>query len=91
MARAIKRDTKSIFQGPPGVGKTQLAKVLAKNLFDSEDSLIRSETQQSYENIIYRVYDEIKKLFKIILKENHFSNITDTVLWNKYKKGRSIV
>ncbi len=28
------------FLGPTGVGKTQLAKVLAKNLFDSEDSLI---------------------------------------------------
>ena len=30
-----------MFLGPTGVGKTQLAKVLAKYLFDSEDSLIR--------------------------------------------------
>lgn len=28
------------FLGPTGVGKTQLAKILAKNLFDSEDALI---------------------------------------------------
>ena len=30
-----------IFLGPTGVGKTHLAKVLAKYLFDSEDTLIR--------------------------------------------------
>jgi ATP-dependent Clp protease ATP-binding subunit ClpC len=30
-----------IFLGQTGVGKTQLAKILAKELFDSEDSLIR--------------------------------------------------
>ena len=30
-----------IFLGQTGVGKTQLAKVLAKELFDSEDALIR--------------------------------------------------
>ncbi|MCX8487420.1 MAG: ATP-dependent Clp protease ATP-binding subunit, partial [Crocinitomicaceae bacterium] len=29
------------FLGPTGVGKTQLAKVLARNLFDSDDALIR--------------------------------------------------
>jgi ATP-dependent Clp protease ATP-binding subunit ClpC len=30
-----------IFLGPTGVGKTQLAKVLAKHLFDNDDALIR--------------------------------------------------
>jgi ATP-dependent Clp protease ATP-binding subunit ClpC len=29
-----------IFLGQTGVGKTQLAKVLAKELFDSEDALV---------------------------------------------------
>ena len=29
------------FLGPTGVGKTQLAKVLAKNMFDTEEALIR--------------------------------------------------
>jgi ATP-dependent Clp protease ATP-binding subunit ClpC len=37
------------FLGPTGVGKTQLAKVLAKNLFDSEDSLIRIDMSEFME------------------------------------------
>ncbi len=37
------------FLGPTGVGKTQLAKVLAKNLFDSEDSLIRIDMSEYME------------------------------------------
>ena len=37
------------FLGPTGVGKTQLAKVLAKNLFDSEDSLIRMDMTEYME------------------------------------------
>ena len=38
-----------IFLGPTGVGKTYLAKVLAKYLFDSEDTLIRIEMSEYME------------------------------------------
>ena len=38
-----------IFLGPTGVGKTQLAKELAKYLFDSEDSLIRIDMSEYME------------------------------------------
>jgi ATP-dependent Clp protease ATP-binding subunit ClpC len=37
------------FLGPTGVGKTQLAKVLSKYLFDSEDSLIRIDMSEYME------------------------------------------
>lgn len=38
-----------IFLGPTGVGKTQLAKVLAKYLFDSHDNLIRIDMSEYME------------------------------------------
>jgi ATP-dependent Clp protease ATP-binding subunit ClpC len=38
-----------IFLGPTGVGKTQLAKVLAQYLFDSNDSLIRVDMSEYME------------------------------------------
>ena len=38
-----------IFLGQTGVGKTQLAKVLAKELFDSEDTLIRIDMSEYME------------------------------------------
>ncbi len=38
-----------VFLGPTGVGKTQLAKVLAKYLFDSTDSLIRIDMSEYME------------------------------------------
>lgn len=38
-----------IFTGPTGVGKTYLAKVLAKYLFDSEDALIRIDMSEYME------------------------------------------
>ena len=38
-----------MFLGPTGVGKTQLAKVLANYLFDSEDSLIRIDMSEYME------------------------------------------
>jgi ATP-dependent Clp protease ATP-binding subunit ClpC len=38
-----------IFLGPTGVGKTQLAKVLSKYLFDSTDSLIRVDMSEYME------------------------------------------
>lgn len=37
------------FLGPTGVGKTQLAKILAKNLFDSEEALIRIDMSEYME------------------------------------------
>ena len=37
------------FLGPTGVGKTQLAKVLAKELFDSEDALVRIDMSEYME------------------------------------------
>jgi ATP-dependent Clp protease ATP-binding subunit ClpC len=37
------------FLGPTGVGKTQLAKVLAKHMFDTEDSLIRIDMSEYME------------------------------------------
>ncbi|MCI1720736.1 MAG: ATP-dependent Clp protease ATP-binding subunit [Bacteroidales bacterium] len=38
-----------IFLGPTGVGKTQLAKVLARYLFDTEDALIRVDMSEFME------------------------------------------
>ncbi|NNK79941.1 MAG: ATP-dependent Clp protease ATP-binding subunit, partial [Flavobacteriales bacterium] len=38
-----------IFLGPTGVGKTQLAKVLARHMFDSEDALIRIDMSEYME------------------------------------------
>jgi ATP-dependent Clp protease ATP-binding subunit ClpC len=38
-----------VFLGPTGVGKTQLAKELAKTLFDSEDALIRIDMTEYME------------------------------------------
>lgn len=40
-----------IFLGPTGVGKTQLAKVLAQYLFDSADALIRIDMSEYMEKI----------------------------------------
>lgn len=37
------------FLGPTGVGKTQLAKVLARHMFDTEDSLIRIDMSEYME------------------------------------------
>ena len=38
-----------LFLGPTGVGKTQLAKIIAKQMFDSEDSLIRIDMSEYME------------------------------------------
>jgi len=60
VARAIKRNRAGlkdpnkpigsfIFLGPTGVGKTQLAKVLARFMFDSDESLIRIDMSEYME------------------------------------------
>ncbi|MEZ5199507.1 MAG: AAA family ATPase [Bacteroidales bacterium] len=38
-----------VFLGPTGVGKTHLAKVLSKYLFDSEDALVRIDMSEYME------------------------------------------
>lgn len=38
-----------IFLGPTGVGKTQLAKILARNLFDNDEALIRIDMSEYME------------------------------------------
>jgi len=38
-----------IFLGPTGVGKTELARALAKNMFDSEDALLRIDMSEYME------------------------------------------
>ncbi|MFN4111022.1 MAG: AAA family ATPase, partial [Ignavibacteria bacterium] len=53
-ARAGLKDPKRpigsfIFLGPTGVGKTELAKVIAKYLFDSEDALVRIDMSEYME------------------------------------------
>ncbi len=53
-ARAGMKDEKKpigsfIFLGPTGVGKTELAKTLARNLFDSEDNIIRIDMSEYME------------------------------------------
>jgi len=48
--RNIKRPIASfIFLGPTGVGKTELAKALAKELFNSEDALVRIDMSEYME------------------------------------------
>ena len=60
VSRAIKRNRAGlkdpnkpigsfIFLGPTGVGKTQLAKVLARFMFDSDESLIRIDMSEYME------------------------------------------
>ncbi len=44
-----KRPVSFIFVGPPGVGKTELVKCLANDLFDSVDSLIRLDMSEFME------------------------------------------
>lgn len=53
-ARAGMKDEKRpigsfIFLGPTGVGKTELAKTLARNLFDSEENIIRIDMSEYME------------------------------------------
>ena len=49
LKRANKPIGSFVFLGPTGVGKTELAKVLAKYLFDKEDALIRIDMSEYME------------------------------------------
>jgi ATP-dependent Clp protease ATP-binding subunit ClpC len=40
-----------IFLGPTGVGKTELARALARNMFESDDALIRIDMSEYMENL----------------------------------------
>ena len=44
-----------LFLGPTGVGKTELAKALAVNLFDSEDHMVRIDMSGTWRNILCHV------------------------------------
>src|SRR5659263_88735 len=47
--RKIKKPSSFIFVGPTGVGKTELVRTLAKELFDSEEALIRLDMSEYME------------------------------------------
>ena len=53
----IKDPTKPIgsflFLGPTGVGKTELAKTLAENLFDDEQNMVRIDMSEYWRSILY--------------------------------------
>lgn len=42
-----------LFVGPTGVGKTELAKQLAFELFGSEDSMVRFDMSEYMENTVF--------------------------------------
>ncbi len=42
-----------LFVGPTGVGKTELAKQLAYEMFGSEESMIRFDMSEYMENTVY--------------------------------------
>lgn len=44
-----------LFLGPTGVGKTELAKALAEDLFDSEDHMVRIDMSEYMEKNRFRV------------------------------------
>ena len=47
--RKVKKPSSFIFVGPTGVGKTELVKALARELFDSEEALIRLDMSEYME------------------------------------------
>lgn len=78
-----------MFLGPTGVGKTELAKVLAQNLFDSEKALVRIDMSEymekhSVSKIIgappgYIGYDEGGNLTEIIRKKPYAVVLFDEI------------
>lgn len=100
-ARAGMKDPKRpigsfIFLGPTGVGKTELAKTLARNLFDSEENIIRidmSEYMEKYSvsRLIgappgYVGYDEGGQLTEAV-RRNPFS----VILFDEIEKAHDDV
>jgi ATP-dependent Clp protease ATP-binding subunit ClpC len=45
-----------VFLGPTGVGKTEMAKVLAKSLFDTEEAMIRIDMSEQISGSASRLY-----------------------------------
>jgi ATP-dependent Clp protease ATP-binding subunit ClpC len=83
-----------VFLGPTGVGKTQLAKVLSKYLFDSDDALIRIDMSEYMEKFAISrligappgyvvLLDEIEKahpdVFNLLLQVLDDGQITDSL------------
>lgn len=44
-----------LFLGPTGVGKTEVAKALAEQLFDTEKNIVRIDMSEYMENLVFRV------------------------------------
>ena len=94
--KSTKRPPSFIFVGPTGVGKTQLAKALAYEMFGSEDSIIRvdmSEYMESHSTAKligappgYVGYDEAGQLTEKV-KRNPYS----IVLFDEIEKAHSDV
>lgn len=58
-----------IFLGPTGVGKTELAKTLARTLFDTEENIIRIDMSEYMENIQYQDLQELLQDMQDMKKE----------------------
>src|SRR5438105_572541 len=72
-----------IFLGPTGVGKTELAKALARYLFESEENLIRIDMSEYMEKFSVVLLDEIEKahpdVFNILLQVLDDGTLTDSL------------
>ena len=84
--KSTKRPPSFIFVGPTGVGKTELAKALAYEMFGSEKSIIRFDMSEYMERVKRNPYsiillDEIEKahndVFNILLQVLDDGRLTD--------------
>lgn len=85
-----------MFLGPTGVGKTQLAKTLAKSLFDSEDHLLRINMTEYMEkhsvsrligaHLGYIVHEEGGQLTEVVRRKPY-----SVLLFDEVEKAHSDV
>jgi ATP-dependent Clp protease ATP-binding subunit ClpC len=78
-----------IFLGPTGVGKTELARALARNMFDSEESLIRIDMSEYMEKFavsrligappLYVVYEEGGQLTEKVRRKPYCVILLDEI------------